>query len=92
MHGYKMLELKHAGLFGCQTCRVLYYGIVHFVQKLGVEFEDWESEVRQETARDSKLLGESRLIQVELLADGEHTGYLEFTCDGKFEGLSVTFE
>lgn len=88
MNGYRLLELKHAGLFGCSTCFVLYRGITSFARKLGLKYEDWESEVGQETLKDSKLLSESTSIQVSFSLDGEGVSTIFFTCDGKLVKVS----
>lgn len=83
MHGYRLLELKHAGMFGCSACFVLYRGITHFAKKLGLLYEDWESDVKQETLRDSKLLGESTSVNVAFILDGQESSSIAFICDGK---------
>jgi hypothetical protein len=90
MKGYTMLELRHAGIFGCPCCSVLYRGITYFATNLAIAYEDWESDVNQKTLKDSKLLSESTSITVGFSKDDQRTASLELTCDGEFFHISLS--
>jgi hypothetical protein len=83
MRGYKLLELRNAGQFGCSACSALYQGITHFAKMLELEYEDWESNVRQTSIENSKLLSETREIDVSFTRDDDHVARLDFSCTGK---------
>ena len=83
MRGYKLLELRNAGQFGCSACSALYQGITHFAQMLELKYEDWESEIGQKSIENSKLLSETRDINVTFTQNDEHVAQLDFSCTGK---------
>ena len=84
MRGYKLLEFRHAGQFGCPTCSVIYRGVSHFARMLSLDYEDWESNIlRQKTVGDSKLLSESTAIKVNFIQNDENVASLSFSCSGK---------
>lgn len=82
MSGYKLLEFKHAGQFGCPTCTTVYRGTTYFAGVLDLDYEDWESNVRQNTLQESKLLSDTVELEASLIKDDEEVASLAFMCTG----------
>lgn len=55
-------------------------GITHFARILRLEYEDWESTVRQESVDNSMILSETGTISVEFFQDGRNVAPLELVC------------
>ena len=81
--GYSMLELRHAGLFGCKTCATLYRGLEHFANMFLGLYDIWETSVVQRTIGNSGLLAEAHEISVTFRGSSESFKTLELKCEGE---------